>query len=483
MKAHKIGFRARFFLEVGAIIAACLVGISIINSQLLEKVYIRNVERSLEDIAEEAERAGENYFYVLAEYELTEDVSIDLYDSTDNLLYEGGGSFVSGNRLNIVSRKENKDGSYFNVVEADGSTTQYILYGKDFDNGYHIEIFTEKNPIEENASLAVKVTTSITVLTLVLALVFIFDYSRRFSKPFIQMNEVMERIAGLDFSQKTDIERNDEIGTLAKNINKVSDSLDNALTELREKNEQLEQDIEKERQLERMRQEFVSAASHELKTPIAIIRGYAEGLRMNSGEGDDTLSEYSDIIMGEADKMNELVLSMLEQSLYTSGSKAPEKELIYVDEYIRDFLKSVNPIVAEKGISVRYDGCQAAVFADRKQMTRVLSNIFLNACSHVKGEMLIEISVTDLGAYTMVSVFNTGSFISEKDKDSIFTSFYRADKAHSRKEGRFGLGLSIVKSIIDNHGCDCGFENKENGVTFYFTMENATENHEENYEN
>ncbi len=483
MKARKIGFRARFFLEVGAIIAACLVGISIINSQLLEKVYIRNVERSLEDIAEEAERAGENYFYVLSEYELTEDVSIDLYDSVDNLLYEGGGSFVSGNRLNIVSRKENRDGSYFNVVEADGSTTQYILYGKDFANGYHIEIFTEKNPIEENAALAVKVTTSIAVLTLALALVFIFDYSRRFSKPFIQMNEVMERIASLDFSKKTDIERYDEIGTLAKNINKVSDSLDNALTELRVKNEQLEQDIEKERQLERMRQEFVSAASHELKTPIAIIRGYAEGLRMNSGDGNDTLSEYSDIIMGEADKMNELVLSMLEQSLYTSGRKAPEKEIIYVDEYVRDFLKSVNPIIVEKGITVRYDGCRATVFADRKQMTRVLSNIFLNACSHVKGEMLIEISVADAGAYTRVEVFNTGSFISEKDKDSIFTSFYRADKAHSRKEGRFGLGLSIVKSIVDNHGCDCGFENKENGVAFYFTMENAGEKHEENYEN
>ncbi|MBO5896884.1 MAG: HAMP domain-containing histidine kinase [Clostridia bacterium] len=486
MKKHKIGFRIRFFLEVGAIIAACLVGISIINSQLLEKVYISNVENTLEDIAREVERAGEDYFLVLSQIETNEDVSIDLYDETDNMLYEGGGSFVSGDRLNIVSRKENKDGSYFNVVAAEGSSTQYILYGKDFENGYHIEVFTEKNPIEENASVAVKVTTSITVLTLALALIFIFDYSRRFSKPFIQMNEVMEKIAGLDFSQRTDIDRNDEIGTLAKNINKVSDSLDNALTELREKNKQLQADIEKERRIEKMRQDFVSAASHELKTPIAIIRGYAEGLRMNASDSDASTGEYSDIIMNEADKMNELVLSMLEQSLYTSGQKAPEKELFDVDKYIRDFLKTVNPIVEEKGITVSYEGCEAEAFADRKQMTRVLSNIFLNACSHVKDEMLIEISVENEGEATRVSVFNTGSFISDKDKDGIFTSFYRADKAHSRKEGRFGLGLAIVKSIIDNHGCQCGFENKENGVSFYFTMKNAEENKEnkeENYEN
>lgn len=485
MKKRKIGFRARFFLEVGAIIAACLVGISIINSQLLEKVYINNVERSLKAIAEEAERAGDDYFIVLSQFEISEDVSIDLYDETDNLLYEGSGSFISGNRLNIISRKENSDGSYFNVVAAEGSQTQYILYGKDFENGYHIEVFTEKNPIEENASLAVKVTTSITVLTLILALVFIFDYSRRFSKPFIQMNEVMEKIAGLDFSKRTDIDRNDEIGTLARNINKVSDSLDNALTELREKNEQLQEDIEKERQLERMRQEFVSAASHELKTPIAIIRGYAEGLGMSS-QVDSTTKEYTDIIMGEADKMNELVLSMLEQSLYNSGQKSPDKEVFNVDEYIRDFLKTVSPIVEEKGITVSYADTAATVIADRKQMTRVLSNIFLNACSHVKGEMLIEITVTDDDEYTWVNVFNTGSFIDDKDKDGIFTSFYRADKAHSRKEGRFGLGLSIVKSIVDNHGCQCGFENKENGVSFYFTMKNADENKEnkkeENYE-
>ena len=115
------------------------------------------------------------------------------------------------------------------------------------------------------------------------------------------MNEVMEKIANLDFSAKTKIDRKDEIGTLAKNINKVSSSLDNALSELREKNAKLQEDIEKERQLERMRREFVSSASHELKTPIAIIRGYAEGLKMNLDEDDKTASEYCDIIMGESD--------------------------------------------------------------------------------------------------------------------------------------------------------------------------------------
>lgn len=471
MKKRRLGIRAKFFLEVGAIIAVCLLGIAFVNSQLLETVYLRNLERDFYYIAEDAEKAGLSYYTVLEKAENTQNVSIDLYDENDNYLYEGKTSYLSGNRINVISRKTNDDGSYFNVVCAEGSTTQYILYGKTFENNYHIEISTEINPIQESASLATTVTTAITIMAMMLALVFIYDYSRRFTKPLIQMNNVMQRIAELDFSAKTNIDRNDEIGTLATNINRVSESLDAALTELRVKNEQLQEDIEKERQLERMRQEFVSSASHELKTPIAIIRGYAEGLKMSLDEKDASSREYCDIIIHEADKMNELVISMLEQSLYESGAMPAEKEAFDVREYIEAFLKSAEPIFNEKGITVRCLAESCLVVGNKKQLTTVLSNIVLNACSHVKGENIIEITTQLQEKFVKVCVFNTGSFISDKDKDSIFTSFYRADKAHSRKEGRFGLGLSIVKSIITKHGCDCGFENKENGVSFWYTVE------------
>ncbi len=471
MKKKKIGIRAKFFLEVGAIIAVCLIGIAFVNSQLLESVYIWNMERTFQDIALKAERAGDDYFSFLSQTEATNNVSIDLYDESDNYLYEGKSSYLSGSKINIISRKTNDDGSYFNVVCAEGSTSQYILYGKSLKNNRHIEISTEINPIQESASLATTVTSAITVLALVLALVFIYDYSRRFTKPLIQMNEVMKKIAVLDFSAKTDIDRKDEIGTLASNINTVSDSLDAALTELREKNAKLQEDIEKERQLERMRQDFVSSASHELKTPIAIIRGYAEGLKMNIGEEDGGSAEYCDIIMAETDKMNDLVINMLEQSLYATGTKLPEKTEFNVKDYINDFLKSASPIFKEKGITVNYSADNITVFGDKKQLTTVLSNIVLNACSHASGEKKINVFVEESGKYVKINVFNTGSFIADKDKDSIFTSFYRADKAHSRKEGRFGLGLSIVKSIVTNHGCNCGFKNEDNGVTFWFTVE------------
>ena len=478
MKYKGLGIRAKVFLEIGAIIAVCLVGISIANSQLLESVYIWNVERSLTVMAQNAENAGNDYFPLLSEYELKENVSIDLYDSEDNYLYEGTGSFLSSNKLNVISRTQNEDGSYFNVVAEEGSTTQYIVFGKDFENGYHIEITAQKDPIQENANLATRVTTTLTVLALILALVFISVYSKHFTKPLIQMSEVANRIANLDFSAKCEINRGDEIGTLAENINVVSDSLNTALSELREKNEQLMEDIEKERRIEQMRADFISAASHELKTPIAIIRGYAEGLKMNVSEENESASEYCDIIMRESDRMNVLVLNMLEQSLYSSGVKKPDMVEFNVNSFIEDLLKTVTPIFEEKGVTANYiETKKLSAFADKTQMTTVLSNIVLNACSHASGEKLIEITAEKTDNKIKVNVFNTGSRVDDKDKDGIFTSFYRADKAHSRAEGRFGLGLAIVKSITENHNCECGFENKENGVTFWFTMPeyNATE--------
>jgi signal transduction histidine kinase len=280
-------------------------------------------------------------------------------------------------------------------------------------------------------------------------------------------------MSNLDFSEKCEIDRNDEIGVLSESINKLSSSLDTALTELKTTNEQLVSDIEKERKLEKMRQDFVSSASHELKTPIAIIRGYAEGLKMNVSEDDTAMQEYCDIIMNEADKMNTLVLSLLEASLYSSGMKTLNKEDFELNGFILDYMKAARPIFDEKGINARFEetGEKLFVSADRAQIERVLSNYISNACSHAKNEKEIVVSTEDRGKKYKVSVYNSGSFIDDKDKENIFNSFYRADKAHSRKEGRFGLGLSIVKSIMDMHNCECGFTNLENGVEFWFEIE------------
>ncbi len=471
----KLGIRFRVFLEVGAIFVVSLIALIVVNSQLLDDVYLWNEELSLKQMAQEAEDHIGDYQNLLREFEVKNGVSIDLYDNNDNYIYEGSGRFVSGNKLIVVSRTENEDGSYFNILQEENSITQYILYGKDFSNGYHIEITSQKDVIQENASIATQVTTVIAVVAMLLALIYISGYAKRFTKPIIKITETANKMSNLDFSQKCEINRKDEIGVLADSINKLSSSLDTALTELKATNEQLVRDIEKERKLEKMRQDFVSSASHELKTPIAIIRGYAEGLKINVDEEDTAMQEYCDIIMNEADKMNSLVLSLLEASLYSSGMKALNKEEFELNEFIKEYMKAAKPIFEEKEINAKFIDSETPlmVFADKSQIERVLSNYISNACSHTKNEKEIIVSVEASGEKYKVSVYNSGSFIDDKDKDNIFNSFYRADKAHSRKEGRFGLGLSIVKSIMDMHKCECGFTNKENGVEFWFEIEKA----------
>lgn len=471
----KLGIRFRVFLEVGAIFVVSLIALIVVNSQLLDDVYLWNEELSLKQMAQEAEEHIGDYQNLLREFEVKNGVSIDLYDNNDNYVYEGSGRFVSGNKLIVVSRAEDEDGSYFNILQEENSSTQYILYGKDFSNGYHIEITSQKDVIQENASIATRVTTLIAVVAMLLALIYISGYAKRFTKPIIKITETANKMSNLDFSQKCEINRKDEIGILADSINKLSASLDTALTELKTTNEQLVSDIEKERKLEKMRQDFVSSASHELKTPIAIIRGYAEGLKINVSEEDTAMQEYCDIIMNEADKMNSLVLSLLEASLYSSGMKTLNKDEFSLNEFIKEYMKAAKPIFEEKEINAKFidPETKLMVFADKSQIERVLSNYISNACSHTKNEKEIIVSVEDSGEKYKVSVYNSGSFIDDKDKDNIFNSFYRADKAHSRKEGRFGLGLSIVKSIMDMHKCECGFTNKENGVEFWFQVEKA----------
>ena len=471
----KLGIRFRVFLEVGAIFVVSLIALIVVNSQLLDDVYLWNEELSLKQMAQQAEDHIGDYQNLLREFEVKNGVSIDLYDNNDNYIYEGSGRFVSGNKLIVVSRTENEDGSYFNILQEENSITQYILYGKDFSNGYHIEITSQKDVIQENASIATQVTTVIAVVAMLLALIYISGYAKRFTKPIIKITETANKMSNLDFSQKCEINRKDEIGVLADSINKLSASLDTALTELKTTNEQLVSDIEKERKLEKMRQDFVSSASHELKTPIAIIRGYAEGLKIIVDEEDTAMQEYCDIIMNEADKMNSLVLSLLEASLYSSGMKALNKEEFELNEFIKEYMKAAKPIFEEKEINAKFIDSETPlmVFADKSQIERVLSNYISNACSHTKNEKEIIVSVEASGEKYKVSVYNSGSFIDDKDKENIFNSFYRADKAHSRKEGRFGLGLSIVKSIMDMHKCECGFTNKENGVEFWFEIEKA----------
>lgn len=341
-----------------------------------------------------------------------------------------------------------------------------------FPSGDRVEISLQVSQSTTNTKIDLAVTFFAIMAVMVMGLMGVSIFIKRFTRPINTMCDITENMAKLDFSEKCPQTSLTEINQLSESINEMSVALDDALTDLKERNRRLEEDIENERTIDNLRQTFVSGISHELKTPIAIIQGYAEGARMfyESGEK-ETADKYCQVIMEESSRMNAMIMRLLEITKYDSGAYEPQKENFGVRELVDDWFVRNASILEEKGIRVENAVPAAAIGnGDKIILASVVNNYLSNAVSHVDGEKLIKAEVRETDNAYRVYIFNTGKNIAEKDIDKIWTSFYRADKSLSRSQGRFGLGLAIVASIQRLHGMDYGVENVENGVRFWFDI-------------
>lgn len=278
-------------------------------------------------------------------------------------------------------------------------------------------------------------------------------------------------MAALDFSEKCYIRREDEIGNLSNTLNFLSENLNEALTSLKEANIKLENDIEKERALEKMRKEFVAAVSHELKTPISLIEGYAEGIKDGIFESDNK-DYYIDIIIDESKRMGNLVYDMLDLSQLESGNFKLVKEEFFAHKLIESTIKRFSAPIENNFIDFKLNLEQdIKIYADWRRMEQVLINFITNAIRHTGEHGYIKISLEKLGNNkALVYVENSGKQISEDEMDKIWSKFYKIDKSGNRKLGGTGVGLAIVKNILMLHGYDYGVKNINNGVRFYFIV-------------
>lgn len=300
-------------------------------------------------------------------------------------------------------------------------------------------------------------------------------YSKMISKPLIQMNHAAAKMAKLDFSEKCKVRSRDELGNLAVNLNCLSENLNSTLQELKTANEQLQSDIEKERNLEKLRKEFISGVSHEFKTPLGIIRGFAEGLKDHIAEG--KRDHYLEVIIDEIGKMDDLVLDLLDLSRLESGMYKLKWECFCILELLREVEHRIQESITEKGIHVEYDShaSQVPVLGDVRRIEQVVMNIMSNAVRHTPKAGHIRVSLVKKEDLVMVSVENQGEPIPEAELSKVWDRFYRVEKSRGRKAGGTGLGLSIVKNIVELHGREYGVINTEEGVCFYFAVALAPE--------
>lgn len=474
-----ISIRTRLFLEVGAVILVAIVFILSLNYFLLPTIYTYDEKQTMKKACKNIDNyisSNEECSSYIASLEKENSFSIDVYSKEGKPIYVGTDDiFSSGGKVTVSQRKNYEDGSFFEVQTNTKSDKQYIVYGARLSSGGEIEMFSSKEFIDNTARIAIMITTATSVLALLLALLFIYFYTGKFTNPLISMSKVTGKIAEMDFSQKCDFERNDEIGILSSSINYLSDSLNETLEDLSRKNEKLKEDIEKEKNLEKIRKDFISNVSHELKTPISIIRGYSEGAGILLESGDsDSAKAYCDIIVNETEKMNALVYELLELSKYESGNIKIDREEFDIYEMINDYAVGSELKFGENGISFENTvpvGIKA--IGDPIKIEMIVNNYISNAISHTDGEKLVRVSCEELDNDYRISVFNTGANISEEDINKIWISFYRADKSRSRSEGRYGLGLSIVSAIQKLHHKEYGVYNTSDGVCFWFDVEKA----------
>ena len=379
------------------------------------------------------------------------------------------------NMLTVLSNSDSlgTDVSYVIQTNHDSKiNSDYIDLIGYLANGDMIAIRTSVESINTYFVIANKLFLYITIIMLLIACLVIYIITRQFTRPIHKMSIIAKRMSELDFDAKIHYTAEDEVGELGHSMNILSTKLQQTISELKTANNELKKDIAQKSQIDDMRKEFLSHVSHELKTPIALIQGYAEGLKEGINEDPESTEFYCDVIMDEANKMNTMVKKLLSLNEIEFGQTPVNIERFNLSELIENIVKSYEMLLDDKQVSIVIpSGEPIYAWADEFLIEEVLSNYITNAIHYVSDPGKIEISIVQEESEYKVTVFNTGTKIPDEELDKLWIKFYKVDKARTREYGGSGIGLSIVAATMKAHGKQYGVYNCEDGVAFYFYLD------------
>lgn len=350
----------------------------------------------------------------------------------------------------------------------------YIELWGTLNNGDFILIRTPIQGIKDNVHISNTFITYIGIGTLIIGIVAAFVLSSYISRPIKQLSNIAERMSELDFDVKYDGKDKGEIGLLGNSMNNMSKKLEENILQLKAANLELQRDIDKKEKLEQMRTDFLSNVSHELKTPIALIQGYAEGLKEGITDDPESMDFYCSVIMDEAAKMNDMVKRLLTLNQIEFGEDELVMERFDINELVKSVVSANELRASQKELKITCDikDTPLYVWADEYKVEEVITNYISNAINHCCNENIIKVAVGQIDKENVrVSVFNTGKNIPEEDIDHIWEKFYKVDKARTREYGGNGIGLSIVRAIVESMGKKCGVNNLPDGVEFWFDLD------------
>ena len=341
-------------------------------------------------------------------------------------------------------------------------------------NGNLVLVRSTMESIKDNVVISNTFMAYVGIIAIVVGSIIILYISKKITDTIKRLYYISDDMKELNFEAKYESGGgyHSEIDALGSNMNEVSKTLETTIKELKNANVSLKRDIAQKEEIDEMRKEFLSNVSHELKTPIALIQGYAEGLKEGINDDAESRDFYCEVIMDEASKMNIMVKKLLTLNQLEFGNDAANMERFDIVELISNYIKSADLLAKQKDTTIKFDEYDPIfVWGDEFKVEEVLMNYISNALNHIDGERIVEVKLTIKDNHVRVSVFNTGKPIPKESIGHIWEKFYKVDKARTREYGGSGVGLSIVKAIMEGMNQAYGVVNYDNGVEFYFELE------------
>lgn len=483
----KYSIRKQFALIFIGLMAGTILLCWFINSAFLEEYYIRSKAAVIHKAYATIDSAANSATYGTEEFaeELNEicnvaNITMCIMDDNSRTIYfsANGGKELESQLISYIFGLQQKplrvieQGEDYTIQLIPFRHNEYLMMFGRLSEGISFILRTPVESIRESVAVANRFFAYAGIVGTVTGAVIIWIVSGRIVRPIRKLNKISEQMVHLDFDAKYQGRSRNEIGMLGENINKLSESLEKSISELKTANNELRKDIEKKEKIDEMRQEFLANVSHELKTPIALIQGYAEGLSEAVNDDPESRTFYCEVIMDEASRMNTMVQKLLTLNQLEFGNDVVSMERFDMTALLQNYIQSAGILIRQNGIEVcMEDYLPVYVWGDEFMTEEVFMNYFSNAVNHCAGEKKIVVKLEQRETKVRVSVFNTGDPIPEEAVSHLWEKFYKVDKARTREYGGSGVGLSIVKAAMDAMGQQYGVENYQNGVLFWFELE------------
>ena len=495
MKNKKYIFKSiqtKLFISLCIIVVSIIILLILLNNFVLRRFYEYNKEKQLK-----------NVYTIINNYYLEENER-NLEDELDKIAINNNFDILIRNNENVSVYTSNKD-FYYSIAEMTFSmlrnigepknilrTTEkytiskfkdiktkinYIILTANLDNSYNLYIRMPIAAIDESVKISNEFLYIIAVFVIIIGGMVLSIVTKRFSEPIVELNQIAKKMSNLDFSQKFKIKySNDEIDMLGNSINTLSNKLEGTINQLKNTNFELEKDIEEKSKIDEMRKSFISDVSHELKTPIALIQGYSEGLIENVNSDEESRKFYAEVILDEATKMDKLVKQLLELMKLEYGKMEFNNKEFNLVELENEIIRKSKVMIEKENIEFENNlGKKILVYADDFYIEQVLTNYLTNAIKYaiqINGEKRVKIENEILKDENKVriKVFNNFKVFTEEDMNRIWNRFYKIDESRNREKGGNGIGLALVKAIMNKYGNKYGVKNVAGGVEFYFDL-------------